>query len=171
MIGADWLKALKLWRAELQKLRDEIERRKQRLEYLEAAPPPREDVIDQLLAEVDRFADKFGDHLVAHARQVFSANPLRSVRPSLSEADTGWPFLAHRHGNRSTVHIQLLTSVLAPLLKDAIRRAMADAEWPDAGPPLADRQREIARLEREIADLEAQLATMQQTAEEQGIRL
>src|SRR5690606_42158718 len=105
------------------------------------------------------------------ARQVFSVDPIGSVRPSLGEADTGWPFLAHRHGNRTGVNIQLLTSVLSPLLKDAIRRAMVDAEWPDAGPPLADRQREIKRLEREIADLEAQLATMQQTAEEQGIRL
>lgn len=171
-----WLDELRGWRSQFKQLERELERKKQRLEALEAAPAPREDAIAVLHAEVDAFAGAFGRHLARHAAEVFACSPF--VNASAPTDPTGerpkFALLSHRYANDPTsVDSRLLVGLLAEPLKKAIRDAIESAEcWPaECGPPRAEREREMTRLAKEIAELEQQIETARHEADRLGVSL
>ena len=162
MLGSDFLKSLRSDVArvgtEYKRLLDEIETRKLRLDFLATAPLPRADFAEALCRQVDEQRGAFSRNLKLRTEGLthkpdheFKLNPNTNV---LTAFNDGTP----------SVDPRALIAVVAEPLKEAIRSAVDEWDWPDAGPPLKERIKERVKLERELKTLEKDLATIDDEA-------
>lgn len=144
-------------RQSLQALQARIEELRQEREALQSAPLAKADVLELLdgwlgsaaagyPAALERaLAPIRARGIAARARlqaspQIF-CGPLNA--PTRDGAPTDW----------SSLQAALLY-VLGDRIRDAMRQAVGAMDWPEAGPPLAQREARLSEIEAELAQLE-----------------
>lgn len=193
--------ALGVWRTELNKLERELEKKLQRLAFLQEAPLPAAEladiVCDRMIGMGDfyfhlRLEKKLGALLRKPLTEWRTQDKLADVRraakeewhrdPDLSRKYTGGfdsylnrQFVPNGHfpefiGSLGHADAGLLLWALKEPIGAAIREAIINWDaYPKAGPPLAERQKEITKLEKEIPKLQQQIESSRAEAAEVGV--
>jgi hypothetical protein len=160
--------------AQLKKLRQEREDAMRAREDLQSLPLAKADFQQLLENWVDRqgsgFAERLETGAVFYLRNPMAdlpANPKSPMHPvrvltaCRSPEDMATP--AGLEAN--------LFYVLAPQIKEGIRRALDEMDFSQAGPPRAERVEMIQALDAKIIQLDAQEKELLEAAEAAGVRL
>lgn len=139
-------------KADLATVEKSISAEQAELERLRTSPPPLADV-QQLLADVVTERAAKGRALLAQSIGFLQRHPLK-VAVDRSGIDQRVAILtAHKPDQAPSV--QSLELALCALLEGSVQaglaKIIATIEWPEAGPPLADRQKLIEAAERRLA--------------------
>ena len=157
--------ALGVWRTELDKLESQLEKKLQRLAFLQESPLPVAEVAQHVVDVMLKHAEQdFRQHLDIRLRPAID-NPLRDAD------DTNWrPDLLCKLGQPHEASAWCLLWLLREPVAAAIRTEIVNwDEYPTAGPPLAERQTEIAALEQAIPILREQIESSRQEAAAVGV--
>lgn len=143
----------------------DLERLKQERDELETAPLPKAD----FAAQIENYIDA--------QLAVFDANVAAAVdrlkhRPSVDFAQMrgGFPVLQMMDGS-GQLDERLLIALLADAVKGRVRAALNRIDWPDAGPPLAERPAARQRLDAAIEAAEKNLNEMDAAVAQAGVRV
>ncbi len=152
---------------EANKLRSEIEEKKQRRDYLETSPLPVSEFCDGIDKMIDVHAATYPAQLLDAVRGLINT-------PQYDFESAYLDLLSIRGGSahRGTLQKENACWFFGALIKQRIRDAVIDI-WPEqeAGPPAKERQVEIRKLGSEIDKLEDQLKALRESAEAAGITL
>jgi uncharacterized protein YhaN len=150
--------------AQLQKIRREIEEKKQRHEDLETLAIGRDEAAARLAAWVDAGIQQAATDLQTSLGFVI-ANPLMELK-----ADTRISLLSSPQDASGGVRQHMLFLFFADAIKTAIPGVLVRLEWPeDTGPPMAERLAELGKLDKAIEKLEREEADLIQQAAQAGI--
>ena len=154
---------------ELKKISASVEAKKQRREDLEILPLPRSDVI----ADMQTWVKEYGRHHylngLGNVLKIYTNQPLKRRNTTV-----GLPPVVCLKGG--TVTNETGPAAIMYLLGDPIcagfERASNELDGPeDAGPPRAERLREIEKIDAEIGKLEAREAELIGEADKAGVSL
>ncbi len=152
---------------EANKLRSEIETKKQRRDYLETAPLPVSEFCDGLDKMIDAHGSGYPAQLLDAVRGLINT-------PQYDFESAHLDLLSIRGGSahRCTLQKENACWFFGALIKQRIRDAVIDI-WPteESGPPLVERRLEIEKLDVEISALEAKLVDLRESAERAGISI
>jgi len=141
------------------------ERILQRLDELHHLPPTREDVLESLYMVVDQGEEDFRNRLAVQ------------LKSSLQNAELGtitgkFPLLCPNSGRAWYDLLGVsIYGLFAPQVKESLARIIADMEWPEAGPSIAERRNEIEKLHKELTLIERELSELEQAAESAGVTI
>lgn len=159
-------KATATVKTQVNTLREDLERLRREREFLETAPLPRSEV-KRLLAEwIDQARAKYPKGLAIAIRHVmFSPNDTIGNRPV--------QLLTILPNTQTPDRVQQLSLLwcFADQIKQGINSAVDAMDWPEAGPPRAERASKLAELNDEIEKLEQQLADFIRDAALAGLDL
>ena len=142
----------------------EIEKLRQRREFLHKSPLPKSDAIASLHEAVDARAANWRESFV------LTAAPLRDR----FEEHTSMMLLESNgsYAKSGVVFPDPLYAMLAPTIKKTITAEIEAMEWPAVtGPARAERARELANVEKRILDLEKERDDIRVAARGAGIDL
>lgn len=153
--------------SERKKSAKELEKLRQRRDFLQNAPLPRDDVIEIVQTAVSRHEEKVHESFDRWARNVLPKNDPRQTESLCSGIN---PLNLAQIGDEI-----VLRSILCVVAKDFLiaeaTRAINAADWPDdIGPRRVERARELAKLDAQIASLEETLASLDQEASAAGLQ-
>lgn len=155
------------WRQGLDTMEEQLETKRQRLCYLQEAPLPAAELADMVIEIMTRRGDaEFHNHLdIALAPAI--THPMRDA------AETTWfPGLLGFFQTPDKVQASTLFYLLREPLAKALRRELvAWPDYPESGPPRAEREAEIPRLEKEIESLITKIEAERSAAEAAGLEL
>lgn len=148
---------------ELATIRAKLETLRQRREYLQVAPLPREDVTAAVVARVDRLAADYPRQLSRYLNGTNITTTRHEKLGRLADFVRPLHLVAASGTTNSTTAAQFSEAALCYLLGDTLKArlqaalAEADLDWPaEVGPPAAQRTAELQTLEQQIAALEAE---------------
>lgn len=148
-----------------------LEQLKQKREEVAAAPPSRDDVIRVICQRINAVSQSYPQDLQRVIGPILAGGKVENVK--------NWQLnflLPAAYSDGANTSASSLMSGLAFLLGDdlmneAVGRAIRRMEWPDNAIPLAQREKELARLDGEIGKLEKQLADLSIEAAKAGISI
>jgi hypothetical protein len=145
-------------------LADELAKLEAERAALDSAPLPKSDMQAQLFRYLDTQGERFTANLERGLELVH-----RKPQLNLAELQSAFPLLTPVGG--SALDERLVAAAFSDALKAQIRASFEAMEWPDAGPPLAQRATLRARLDRQIADVRSRLTAADETAHAAGVQL
>lgn len=147
----------KLWKTGAQQLRTQVadiknrlEKARRRREDLETLPLPRADVAETLCQAVDRAAAAYVPSLRVRADFILRKPKITNEHLGLQQFN---PLVVGFGDNKITP--AALCFFFGDMIKEKMRQAVDQLDYPSDGPSRADRERELVELENVIADLEA----------------
>jgi len=149
-------------------LRQTIEEKKQRRDFLETAPLSRNELAEKVCEMIDAHGAQYPERL-SMALEFSKFKPLFDFKASnLALVNT-------TGGGATEGQLPKVNAywIFADLYKQRLSDAIDVMDWPDneVGPPLAERQTELKKLDKEIMKLEGQLQDIRQSAEQAGIHI
>jgi len=142
-------------------LLNKLEKAKQRHLDLQTRPLPLNEHVDKFLRQVDSFASHFSGDLKRRTAHLEN-KPLEEINPMTSLLTNG-----------QAVGGQYLERMICGLftdeVKEGIKRTALTWDWPDAGPPMREREAELKKLDKIIVDLERKLEEFDNFAEQNGV--
>ena len=152
--------------AQIRKIRDDIETRKQRREDLTTLPVSRE----ELAAEICTWIDQQRAGAIQDMQKGITSLLGDPCSP-ISETNH-IPLLNTAWSQRDTVSQRFVLLLLGEQIKDAIPGMLDKLDYPEqVGPPREARMRELEKLDKEIIALERSEADLIQQAAAAGIRV
>jgi|GEM_PF-3493365 len=163
--------ALKAWSSELGKLEQELETAKQRREYLQTAPLPAAELADIVVADIVAKGKQEFERTLGHVLATANHDPMNPNRPGGGISSP--PILRNPYGGLGAQG-GACAHRLAYLLREPLGAAIKDAistfdGYPEAGPPLAERRKELAKLEKQIATTSAAVERLRADARSVGL--
>jgi hypothetical protein len=148
---------------ELSAVRADLARLRARREYLVESPLPFADYCAAVLARVDAQAQQYPELLRRYLVASNAASTKASKAPRLKETLTPlFPIAGIGVGANSPKPGFMVEQAMSYIFAGEIKAKLAEAlsacgvAWPaDCGPPLAEREKELAELEQQIAAAEA----------------
>lgn len=138
----------------------------QRIEELYQMPVSKEDALEYLGQVIDTGAAEFHDRL---KQQLDATLANKNAMTGLPQT---FPLFAPNSGQSwMTVTGPSLYGLLGPVIKSSLEKVIADMDWPEAGPSIAERQKEIEKINKELAKIESELAELQAAAKASGVEL
>lgn len=150
------------------KLTTKREKLLQRREDLLSMPISKEDFVTLIGEGIDKYSI---DYL---KRMQLMANDFTSRGNSYQNADhvKGLPFLSPWSGTANNIATPMaIFALLGTELKTALAKKVEDLDWPKAGPPIVERNKEIAKLDKEISKVEGDIEKLKTIARQSGIQL
>ena len=148
---------------ELASIRGQLEKLRQRREFLAVAPLPRADVENAILARVDRLAADYPRQLGRYLASAGVGTTRHEKLGRLADFVRPLHLVAASGTTNSTTAAQFSEAALCYLLGDTMKARLqaalgeADLDWPaEVGPPAAQRTAELQTLEQQIAALEGE---------------
>jgi len=143
----------------------EVEALKQQRDELDTAPLPKAD----FAALIEKYVDA---QLAVFDQNVAAAVDRLKHRPSVDfeQMRGGFPVLQMMGGD-GRIDERLLLALLADAVKGRVRAALNRIDWPDAGPPLAERPAARQRLDAAIEAAEKNLNDMDAAVAEAGVKV
>jgi len=151
----------------LGELREKEAKLAKRLEDLKTLARPRDEIADLVCARIDEIAGLHPARFAAGLHDLIH-KPMDQLHPDANDegtriqipvvTPTGHPGV----GPTTKTLERALFFLLNDQIKAGVRKAIAEAPWPDAvGPSMPDRLKEIARVESEIAATQVQIKTLE----------
>ncbi|MEN7343479.1 MAG: hypothetical protein AAAFM81_11070 [Pseudomonadota bacterium] len=177
-----FIDGLSIFRSERKKLAVELEKLKQRREFLMTAPPPVEDLIELFSSSPDQKtvwafqqkAKELGEKINrirywADSEKLQEQRNLQRFRLSfLSE-----PFVslyADPNSVRSLpVDPGIFTALFKDLLVERLTEMLKTIDFGDVGPPLANRPKELSKIDKRIAQVRKELEKFDQLQKQAGV--
>ena len=160
--------------AQLKKLREERELAMRAREDLQSLPLAREDFQALLESWIDRQGAGFLERLQVGAAY-YLRNPMAALPENVKAPAHPMAVLTACRNPQDMATIAGLEAnlfyVLAPAIKEGIRRALDEMDFADAGPPRAERLATIEALDAKIIELDSQEKELLEAAEAAGVRL
>jgi hypothetical protein len=161
--------------AQLKKLRAEREDAMRQREDLQSLPLARADYQELLENWIDRQGAGFKERLQT-ATTYYLRNPMAAALPENPKAPVHPLAIltaCKNSGDMATIGgLECnLFYVLAPQIKEGIRRALDEMDFADAGPPRAERLQMIEALDAKIIACDEQEKELVEAAEASGLRL
>lgn len=156
-------------RGQVDALAEKIEKKQAHLKFLRTAPPPKSDLKAAINVVLDARAASAKD-LIENSLAQWQERPL-----------------ALQDGDRIAKNVHILNAVvpgvaptpfslecsllavIGPQIKEGIGKLVDSLDWPQAGPPLKERQALIEAGEEEVAEMQEQLEVMRQQAAAAGL--
>lgn len=155
------------WRDDVDALEVELEAKLQRLEFLQEAPLPAEELAEAVI-----------DVMLSHARKSFYSHLDLKLHPAVTnpladpEATSWLPALITSFGRPNEVSPWSLLWVLREPITQALREEIINWDaMPEAGPPRIKREAEIPKLEKRIKKLRADIESEREAARQAGVEL
>ncbi len=144
-----------------------LEEAKQRREFLQTAPLPKDELVTSLCSLIDRDAARYSSGLKRSIEGMLR-KPFYDWRASHFNLLGSCNGVTHQDDR---IPRPLLAFAFNDLLKQAMRRAVDEwSEYPEPGPPMAERRREIEQLDAEIEDLTNKIAEIDRETDQAGIK-
>ena len=160
--------------AQLKKLRQEREDAMRAREDLQSLPLNRDDFQALLESWVERQGAGFVERLKVGSAY-YLRNPMAALPESPKAQAHPMAVLTACRNPQDMATIAGLEAnlfyVLAPAIKEGIRRALDEMDFADAGPPRAERLQTIEALDAKIVELDRQEKELLEAAEAAGVRL
>lgn len=160
--------------AQLKKLREERELAMRAREDLQSLPLAKADFQALLESWVDRQGAGFVERLQVGAAY-YLRNPMAALPENVKAPTHPMAVLTACRNPQDMATIAGLESnlfyVLAPAIKEGIRRALDEMDFIDAGPPRVERIATIEALDAKITELDDQERSLIEAAEAAGVRL
>ena len=159
---------------ELKKLREARELAMRQREDLQSLPLAKADFQALLEAWIDRQGAGFAERLQTGAAY-YLRNPLAVVPESAKAPAHPMAILTACRNPQDMATVGGMEGnlfyVLAPAIKEGIRRALEEMDFAEAGPPRAERLATIEALDAKIVELDRQEKELLEAAEAAGVRL
>ena len=160
--------------AQLKKLREERELAMRQREDLQSLPIAKTDFQALLESWVDKQGAGFVERLKTGAAY-YLRNPMAALPENVKAPTHPMSVLTACRNPQDMATIAGLESnlfyVLAPAIKEGIRRALDEMDFAEAGPPRAERLATIEALDAKIVQLDEQEKELLEAAEAAGVRL
>jgi hypothetical protein len=160
--------------AQLRTLRQEREDAMRAREDLQSLPLVRADFEALFFAWVDRQGAGFAERLRTGGT-FYLRNPMAALPESAKVPVHPLAILTACKNPQDMATVAGLECnlfyVLAPAIKEGIRRALDEMDFADAGPPRAERLQMIEALDAKIIELDRQEKELVEAAEASGLRL
>jgi hypothetical protein len=158
----------------ISKLNQEIQQKKQEKEKLLRQPAPKSDVINMLNSFIDNHADEYKrrfSHMlqryidapgkISNAESVFKHSALRLLSFTGKDPGISTDPLHDAQPN--------FFFIFRNQIKEGIKNAIDEMEWPEPGISINQRSGIIDRLDKEIKNLEFELRSVIKDARESGL--
>lgn len=152
--------------ARRRELEGQIETLLQRREDLASLPLPKSDFLEFMSACID---DHKADYIERLERQINQHH--ENGHPLCLKPSKNWPVLAPWSGQVNVIVPGAILCLLGPEIKTRLAQLVGEMQWPDAGPPLAERRDELEKIDKEITKLEAELGEIRAFADPVGAEL
>jgi hypothetical protein len=148
------------------KLKTEREKLVQRLETLQTMPLSREDTLEHLHEIIDGHAARYQESLALQLKGHF-------LEPSNAfSLPKNVPILAPWSGTGgNNILPGSLFALLAPTIKEGLSKTLNALDWPECGPSLTERRKEVSSIEKRLTSVEAELQELQSLAASSGVTL
>jgi hypothetical protein len=160
--------------AELRKVRSEREDAMRQREDVQSLPLSKGDFQALLEGYVDRQGAGFAERLATGAN-FYLRNPMAALPENVKAPTHPMAILTACRNPQDMATIGGLEAnlfyVLAPAIKEGIRRALDEKDFADAGPPRTERLAMIEALDAKIIALDSQEKELVEAAEAAGVRL
>lgn len=157
-------------KSDLASVEKSISQEQAELERLRKSPPPLDD-IRQLLANVVSSRAAKGRALLAESLRFLQTHPLevagdhRNIEPRVSILTATRPDQA---ANPQSVEVAVCALLEHEILA-GVQRFLDQVDWPESGPPIADRQKLIAEAERRLAKASEAREELRRSAASAGV--
>ncbi|MCL7486648.1 MAG: hypothetical protein M8357_00550 [Desulfobulbaceae bacterium] len=137
----------------------------QRIDELNGLPLPKEDALEMLNRTVDMGKQDYIDRLSRLINESFHKN---GMTPRAGNAQLLAP---HSAGGINSILPVAIYGLFQNQLTESLARIIQDMEWPEAGPPLAERKAELEKLNRDLGKVESELEELKNSAKSAGVML
>jgi len=157
----------------LKKTQLEIESKKQRREQLQTLPPCKADVLEMMMGYIDKraavYPERFLEGIKYYMRKPLELSKCDDhgyIAPRVIDATDNPDDFANVRGAQENMFF-----LFGDQIKNGLKKAIDAVDWPQSGPPIAERFKEIAELDTAIAELEEKEAEICQQARNAGIHI
>ncbi|MBI2278303.1 MAG: hypothetical protein HYU74_13210 [Dechloromonas sp.] len=156
-------------RGQVNQLTEQIDAKQRELDHLRNSPPPKSDVLEAMQFIFQVRADAAAKHICASFAQ-WQSRPMSLTDP---ERVAGHFHVMNAVSQGSaptpTTLEHALLALLGQELEKGAARILNRMNWPEAGPPIADRPALIERAEQELIQLNETLETIRKQAATAGL--
>lgn len=150
-------------------IRRDMEKLKQRRDYLLSAPCTQEDMVRVLQQKIDMVAENYPDQLQRSLSGYIQSDKTEKI--VLSTHGAGYLLARHQGNFNPSILAESLFFLLNNQIKDGISQAVMKMEWPQNAISLDQLNKELSALDKEINALAEEESSLRDQAYKAGVTI